>query len=283
MWNKYERKDFIRISNLYTIFERKCVPGYDFKGESHEFWEMLYVVDGAVSATAGADVYKLKKNAVIFHKPQQVHKFRASEEKGARLFIMSFDAAGGLTDYMRELTVYLSPEQSEAMNRLLQYCRSHLTDYDSEKKLNDFEYCIGATEVFLQTTCSLFELMLLSLYENSAYKIDRLHSDDTQLFAEAIEIIESQADRFLSVPELAEMCGVSVTKLKTLFYKYTGLAPHSYCVKAKLLRAKQLFAEGCTIGEAAQQLGFCNQYYFTTVFKRELGITPSTYIKSMIR
>ena len=147
--------------------------------------------------------------------------------------------------------------------------------------MNNFEPSICSVPNFLQSVCVFTEKLILSLYENNANKISRLHSEDARIFAQAVEFIKTYDERFLSVPELARLCGVSVTKLKNIFYVHTGLAPHSYCIKTKILKAKQLFSEGFNVEETSHRLGFCNPYYFSTVFKRETGITPSSYIKGL--
>ena len=38
----------IHVSALFTLYDFRFATGYVFRGESHPFWEMVYVGDGAV-------------------------------------------------------------------------------------------------------------------------------------------------------------------------------------------------------------------------------------------
>ena len=42
----------IHVSALFTLYDFRFATGYVFRGESHPFWEMVYVGDGAVDIGA---------------------------------------------------------------------------------------------------------------------------------------------------------------------------------------------------------------------------------------
>ena len=45
-----------RITTLYTSFSHSYPPGYSFKGEAHNFYEILIVMDGTIGVLAGNDI-----------------------------------------------------------------------------------------------------------------------------------------------------------------------------------------------------------------------------------
>jgi len=47
-----------------------------------------------------------------------------------------------------------------------------------------------------------------------------------------------------------------------------------YFNSIKMFRAQTLLKEGYTVKETALSLGFCDQNYFSTVFKRVMGKSP---------
>ena len=50
------------------MFEPRRECGYEFKGETHDFWEYMYVVKGSIFAVAGEKVYILNEGEIIFQK-----------------------------------------------------------------------------------------------------------------------------------------------------------------------------------------------------------------------
>jgi len=69
---------------------------------------------------------------------------------------------------------------------------------------------------------------------------------------------------------------------RTLFYNkirsITGLSPVDFYRKYHIERAAQMMRnEGLTVSEACYQTGFSDPKYFSKVFKRFIGQTPSEY------
>ena len=61
-----------------------------FTGESHDFWEMVYVDKGEIIATADDCDITLKQGEALFHKPMEFHKLRSNGVSAPNVFGMSF-------------------------------------------------------------------------------------------------------------------------------------------------------------------------------------------------
>ncbi len=68
---------------------------------------------------------------------------------------------------------------------------------------------------------------------------------------------------------------------RTLFYvklkSYTGKSPQDFIRVIRLERAAVLLRNGSTVTDTASLTGFDNPKYFSTVFKKYFGVTPSKY------
>lgn len=51
-------KDVLSVKSLYTFFRKQIPRDYNFKGESHDFHEILCVMSGEVGVTADKNVYR---------------------------------------------------------------------------------------------------------------------------------------------------------------------------------------------------------------------------------
>lgn len=64
----------------------------------------------------------------------------------------------------------------------------------------------------------------------------------------------------------------------------TGETLAAYAVKARVARARRLIREGdLNFAEISDRLGFDNPQYFSRVFKRVMGMTPSEFRRSLDR
>jgi AraC family transcriptional regulator len=96
----------------------------------------------------------------------------------------------------------------------------------------------------------------------------------------AIDAMQDRLEAGISISELAETAGVSVSHFETLFKRSTGLSPHQYLIRCRVERAKELLRRGdLSLAQVAARSGFCDQGHFGRHFKRSVGVTPSRYRK----
>jgi AraC family transcriptional regulator of arabinose operon len=89
--------------------------------------------------------------------------------------------------------------------------------------------------------------------------------------------------RMLTLADLSEETGLSVSRISALFRKYTGSAPLVFFTRLKMERACYLLRTSTmNVGEVAQELGFADPYYFSRVFTRVVGQSPRAYRSSPV-
>jgi AraC family transcriptional regulator len=77
---------------------------------------------------------------------------------------------------------------------------------------------------------------------------------------------------------MADVVRMSPYHFGRLFKQSTGLAPHQYHLRLRVVKAKQLLAnERLSIAEISQRLGFASHSHFSTVFRKQVGATPTEY------
>ena len=87
-----------------------------------------------------------------------------------------------------------------------------------------------------------------------------------------------------SISELAAFGNVSRMTLNRLFKRHLNTTPLAYWMNLKIEHAKQVLTNSNKpIKELASELGFRNQLYFSTVFRRHTGLAPSEYRKQNSR
>ncbi|MCI1424683.1 MAG: AraC family transcriptional regulator [Lachnospiraceae bacterium] len=115
-----------------------------------------------------------------------------------------------------------------------------------------------------------------------------VQSLDTRMFTPTIRkavnyIDEHYADPDLSLQTLAAALQMNKSYLESTFHRETGSTVISYLNALRIRRAcLRLNTTADSIGEIAAQVGIPNLNYFTRLFRKEKGLTPSAYRK-MIR
>ncbi|MDD3366021.1 MAG: AraC family transcriptional regulator [Sphaerochaetaceae bacterium] len=84
------------------------------------------------------------------------------------------------------------------------------------------------------------------------------------------------------IEQLGKMHNTHISHISRKFKKETGMSIPAYVSKQRVGLAKLYFEDGRTsIRELAELLGFNDSNYFSKVFKRYAGMTPTEYINSI--
>jgi len=90
------------------------------------------------------------------------------------------------------------------------------------------------------------------------------------------DYINANLDRDLSLEELANIAGFSVSHFKPLFRQAMGLPVHRYVVECRVERARQLLLQGDrSMSDIALEVGFCHQTHMARCLRRVLGISSA--------
>ena len=82
----------------------------------------------------------------------------------------------------------------------------------------------------------------------------------------------------LTLTSLAAMCFISPSYLSALFKQETGSTLIDYINTQRVNRAAQLLVQNNhTIAAVAEEVGILDVNYFTKIFKKTLGVTPTRY------
>lgn len=101
--------------------------------------------------------------------------------------------------------------------------------------------------------------------------------------ASAKQYIEDNKNIFLTCDDVARYCHFNTKYLSRIFKAQTGQTMLEYIHDVKQKEAERLLRETeLPLNEIAQALGFANEYYFNSFFKRGSTVSPGAYRK-MIR
>ena len=93
-----------------------------------------------------------------------------------------------------------------------------------------------------------------------------------------VEYVDSHLDEPISLSDLAAAAGLSRNYFAAQFRVATGLRPHEFLLRRRIERAQKMLVEtSAPLAETALSIGFQTQSHFSTVFKRLVGWSPSSW------
>lgn len=103
-------------------------------------------------------------------------------------------------------------------------------------------------------------------------------SQSNRTAAAAMQIVDARYMENLTLDDIAEELNFSIFYLSKLFKKQTGMTFTEYLTKCRVEKAKEFLSEGkMSVKEVAFATGYHSQGYFSKIFRKYTGVSPSEY------
>ncbi len=145
---------------------------------------------------------------------------------------------------------------------------------DIAKTLSDCYAELGQAHSAQLSSCR-FSLLLLTCLKN---RYQTNVSFKQQLLENTLSYITQNIHRDIKISELAEKQNISPRYLNKLFQQELSVSPKEYILNLKMRAAEDLLLHtDMKLYTIALSLGFENQYYFSRIFKKYFGKSPSSF------
>ena len=284
----------IHIDTIYSVHYFEYTNTFSFKGESHDFWELVYVDTRKINIVAGSESLSLKSNEIFFHEPNEFHSVKVDGSTAPNVIIVSFSCDNDMLRFLKHKKFTLGQRERNILGRIIAEARQcfscRLDDpYLKTLPLNS-EAPFGSSELIFNYLEQFLIIMLRKHSEKSdpqprtqdpTMKITKRMSD-AKLFTEIVKYIQDNLYKNISVTNICETYSLSRSTLQRLFKRHCNLSITDYISYLKVERAKEMIRlQSLNFTQIATELGYSSIHYFSRQFKQISGLTPSEYATSI--
>jgi len=141
-------------------------------------------------------------------------------------------------------------------------------------------YKLKARAIFMLILAKCHQLVFCNDYNE--YRRNG-NSNNQKRIDMVLQYILSHYDEQISINEMAKMTKLSPLYFGALFKQETGKTFREYLNMIRINQAENLLNSGMyTVSEAAASCGFSDVFYFSKVFKKYRGVSPSEVLKRKI-
>jgi AraC-like DNA-binding protein len=282
------KEEFI-IKRIITVHYFEYAKDYVFKGEMHNFWELLYVDKGEVEVTTDKATYLLKQGEMIFHKPNEFHNVRANGKIAPNLIVIAFDCLSKSMKFFIDKIIKINNKEKNFLGEIVTEARNAFSSALDDPLLNKLEKRTNAKFGSEQFIKLYLEQMLLTMIRKEKYASDpekatttvKQRADD-DLVNKIKAFLEENSHGSISFEEVCKKFTQSKTNLKILFKSNVGMGVMDYYRELKIEQAKKLIREeSYNFSGISELLGYHSVHYFSRYFKKATGMTPTEYATSV--
>ncbi|MBO7336254.1 MAG: AraC family transcriptional regulator, partial [Lachnospiraceae bacterium] len=173
-------------------------------------------------------------------------------------YVQALDAASNIL-YM---ALSLLPDGSDLLSDIF---KDDPDGYRSLYRLNTVEQTVRWLSDFGKNMCAVFD--------------ERRNDHKNHIVTNVKKYIAEHIKEKLVLDKVAAAFGISPNYLSQLFGKYSDLGFSEYVNSCKIKKSKELLATGqYKVYEVADLLGYESSFYFSKVFKKVEGISPTDFL-----
>ena len=263
--------DTLSVKGIFTVHQYSFSGRVRAGGEAHDFPELIYVIRGKHSLSLDSRPYELSAGQLMIYEPGAYHEMRGLSE--AEVYIISFELSGGSLAEIYNRVVTLTPSQKRTFISIMDGALACFTKRGAGSAVRGMITKDGTSEYELLRIRAQLEFFLIDLHGKRAKK----STSDTD-FDRVTGFLSEHLSENLSLSDIADGTGMSVSKLKMLARAKCGGGIINYFIEMKIEEAKRKIRAGeLNFTEIADSLGFSSLHYFSRLFKRVVGLTPSEY------
>lgn len=253
----------------YHLYTRPRLPTHRPRGRVD--FQILYIASGKAHFyfDKSEEDTVVTAGHMVLYRPKEPQRYVYYGTEQTEVYWVHFTGSNvtnilrhyGITRDMRVINTGTSPEYTRLFKQMileLQRCQTHYPE--------------------------LLTLLLLQLLIQIRRQLDRDHrKKDVYLEAEmehAIQFFNDHYNTEISIEEYAASRGMSVSWFIRNFKQYTRSTPMQYLLERRITNAQMLLeTTSYNITEIGNLVGYDNPLYFSRIFRKQKGMSPSEYRK----
>ncbi len=245
------------------VHEEHCFDKYYRRREKSEVFSIEFVLEGSMFFAQEGHEYRVMPGEVFLVQLDRDNEFSTGPEKHCHRLACSIKGRN-LNGILQTTGIY----EKDVIN---------LNDSKTfEKLMRDCIKVMKNRRPGFRKRASTLAYQLLLELENSIMRESR-----PELLVRAIEIMENHLSQRLSLSGLAELLNSSRSSLNRVFQMSFQQSPIDYFIQLKMDAAKSMLTNThMQIQEIASRVGYDNALYFSTEFKKRIGLSPRQFRKN---
>lgn len=245
------------------------------EGYTHLF-RLQYITEGSATVIYNDKIYRIEKRTALYLPPGVVFEINEDPHHPLVMYFIDFEISNLI--------------KRDDFHTLMMQCFPNFQVHDdSEFKLETlfskiFEESVQERLGGCIIAQSLFTLLMAEMVRHSPLQKEPEPSElvklntTTYLVNHAISYIHQNISKKITVKEVAEQLGISEIYLYKLFKEHTGKSVQQFILDFRLKTSQYFLTNpNYSIKSIAEELGFVSAQYFSAIFKRQIGVSPTQY------
>lgn len=272
----------VYIDGVYSVHYFEYAKDFAYSGEFHDFWEIVYADKQSMYITAGAEEILLPMGHLYIHRPGEWHTIRCDGVRAANSVIVSFDCHCPKLLNIAGMVIECNNEQKALLGAIIREASDAFSTPLGQSYTRQMRLSRSGPFGCEQLIRLYLEQLIILLIRGNSTTVPKKPPKNNALLIEICQYLSQNIHLPLRFMDIKEEFNVSSSVIKKVFREHMNCGVMEYFNRLKVDAAKEMIREsGLNFTEIADALSFNTSQYFTTVFRRISGMTPSEYAASV--
>lgn len=255
----------------YRLDSDKSLPTCRPRGRLD--YQLIYIASGTARFhfDNAENETLLSAGNMVLYRPKEFQKYEYLASEQSEVYWVHFTGSDvknilrfyGISDDMQVFSVGCNMEFNMIFQKMISELQHCQPDYKDMVSL-------------------LFRSLLITLHRQLTQKETVKNGYLSQTMERASQYFIDNYSKNINIEAYASSIGMSISWFIQNFKDYTGMTPMQYILSIRIENARLLFeTTGYTITEIAGIVGYDNPLYFSRLFHKQTGYSPSAYRKRM--
>ena len=268
----------------YMYMPKKDYAVYYYKDDEideiplhyHEFYEILFLIDGNLDYIIGDEIYHLQKGDLlfippgVFHNPI-IHNFDIPYER--YVVWISVFAMNKIFELDEDADMF----KDESVNKLFLFRTEGYTRIALEGKFRELFNSYEEKKFCYKSEGYSIITQILTLYNRELYNRSQniINGTTDTLISNVLHYIDTHITDDLSLDKIESIFYISKYTISHKFKDIMKISYYQYVIQKRLSIGKQYLLEGMPANTVYKVCGFSDYACFYRAFKKEYGFPPS--------
>ena len=253
----------------YRLYTKPKLPTWRPRGRLD--FQLLYIASGKAHFHFDGKEQIVTAGHMVLYRPKEPQKYEYYGEDQTEVYWVHF-TGGNVKNILRSYGL--------TDDKRVFYCGTSL-DYQNlfRTMINELQMCKANYAEMLEMYLRQIFIMLQRYFLNT---LKTANAHVVEEIDKATLYFNEHYSEDISIDEYAQNNHVSVSWFIRNFRQCTGSTPMQYILSKRIYNAEVLLHDSSyNVTEIAQIVGYDNPLYFSRIFKKAKGLSPSEYRKSI--
>lgn len=256
------------VSNLYLTdigYYPRATYHYRDRQQAIDQYVLIYCVDGSGWYRIGNKEYKVRKNQFFILPAGQPHTYGADEGNEWTIYWIHFRGAhAAIFAEGMQTPQSINVAMNSRIRERINIFEELLSTLHAGQGIEDLRYASSLLHHFLAS------MRYLGQFRRGEGASDAIEA--------AIHYMQENIENRITLQDVLNYIGYSQSHFSSLFKKKTGESPIAYFNRLKVEYACKLLKEtDLKINQICFKIGIEDSFYFSRLFSKTMGMSPSEY------